>query len=88
MVGLDLEVQRHRKQGGAEGRRSEPFLVRMFFQGAPVCIYDSGQHPCQKGQGHHFGIVPHLDDLQVVGAEGDCDGSADCNQPVDAKGHH
>ena len=63
MVGLHLAVY-----GKAEERRAQkhpgPFL-------GPVGVYEGRQRPWDERDGLHLGVVPHLDNLEVVGAEGD-----------------
>ena len=65
-----------------------PFPVLQPCHCAPVCEDYSGQHPRHESDCLHLGIVPHLDYLEVVGAEGDGYGSCDCQKPVHPEGKH
>ena len=73
MVGLDLETQ-----GKTEEYRSQPGFL-------PVGIDDGGNDPRHKGDGHHLGVVPDLDNLHIVGTEGDGDGSDNGKRNLDSE---
>ena len=74
MVGLNLETQCHGKQHGPEDSFGKPVLPAcssfLFFsqgcKGASVGEYHSCQHPWHEGDCLHLGVVPHLDNLQIV----------------------
>ena len=68
VVGLHLETE-----GEAEKRRAQkPFPPAIGL----VRIHQRRQHPGEQGDGLHFGVVPHLNNLEIVAAEGHGDGAA------------
>ena len=76
MIGLNLEVEgKAEKHGPGEhcGRLSES-SASLFschrFQGSSVGKDYCGKNPGRPGDGHHFSVVPHLYNLEIVGAEG------------------
>ena len=71
MVGLDLEAQRKAEQGGSYCAESQPVLL---FKSYVPGVRQGGENPGQEGYCLHLGVVPHLDNLKVVGAErhGNC----------------
>ena len=67
---------------------SEAMAAAGPAQGLIVSEDQCGQNPGQEGEGLHLGVVADLDDLQVVGAEGDGDGAADGQKRVYPQGEH
>ena len=58
MIGLDLQAQREAKEYGPQ--KLVTALIRK---------HQRRQHPGHEGNGLHLGIVPHLDNLEIVAAE-------------------
>ena len=81
------QCEQHRSE---EGRRQPrfPCPVFMLFECAPVGEDQCGKYPGHKGDSLHLRIVPDLDDLQVIGAECDGNGTSDRQQPVHAHRQH
>ena len=89
VVGLDLEVQGEGEQGRAQQGRRQPFVpIVLFGKRLPVGPDDRRQDPGRPGHGQHLGIVPHLDNLEIVRAESHGNRSAHGDEPVHAEGQH
>ena len=86
VVGLDLQAERQGEQHRPEQRLEQP--LRTAIPRFPVGVDQRGQHPGEEGQGLHLGIVSHLDDLQVVGAERNGHGADDGGNEVHPQGEH
>ena len=80
VVGLDLHAQRQAEKGGTE--KGFPGLRAGFRTTRTIGINQRRQHPGHEGDGLHLGIVPHLDNLEIVAAEGDGHGAAQGNRPI------
>ena len=89
VVGLDLEIQGKSEQRRTQQGRRQPFVpVALLGKGFPVGPYHGRQNPRRPGHRKHLGIVPHLDDLEIVCAESHGDGAAHGQQPVHSEGQH
>ena len=71
MVGLDLHAEGKAEEGGAKER---PFVL--------IGVHQSGQDPGHKGYSLHLCVVPHLDNLEIVTAEGYGNCAANGHRPA------
>ena len=86
MVGLDLERECKPEKSRAQSRQS-PFTVA-FGSRLAVGEHHSGKHPRQERKGLHLGIMAHLDNLDIVGAESHGHGAAGSHQRAYAQRKH
>ena len=83
MVGLDLHAHCKTEKGAAEHGDREPGLPPLpFAENGAVSEYDGSHHPRQEGNSLHLGVVAHLDDLDVVGAESHRHRTGDSHESV------
>ena len=75
MIGLDLQAQREAKEYGP--KKLVAALIR---------IHQPRQHPRHKGNSLHFGVVTHLDNLEIVAAERHGNSTANSNRHAHAHG--
>ena len=82
MVGLDLEAQCKGEEGRSKNRLWQPLLPVLTEgpQSHPVSEDHSCKNPREVGDSLHLGVMSHLDDLHIVGAESDGDGACNSNQ--------
>ena len=73
MVGLDLQGKRKAEKGGAQ---------EGFPAFGTIRVHQRGEDPGHEGDGLHLGVVTHLDNLEVVAAEGHGNGPAQGDGPV------
>ena len=57
-------------------------------EGAAIGEHHGGQHPGHEGDGLHLGVVSHLDNLEVIAAEGDGYGPAYGHRQAYPEGQH
>ena len=90
MVRLDLEGEGEAEKDGPEYGIGKPLLPGGVLLGESLAVSedDGGENPREIGQGQHLGVVPALDDLHVVGAEGNGDGSSHRQQGTDSQRKH
>ena len=85
MVRLDLQAQRHPEEHGPEERFRQPPALPLR---AAIRVHQRRQHPREEGDRLHFGVVAHLDDLEIVRAERHGHGTAERQRPADSEGEH
>ena len=56
--------------------------------GGLVSEHQRSQHPCHERNGLHLGVVANLDNLEIIAAEGYCNGPADGHRPAYAQRQH
>ena len=91
VVGLDLEAQRQSEQNRTQESLRKPALPPLGglgFQCLPVSEHHRSKHPRKECQCLHLGVVTHLDDLQVIRAEGHGDGSSNGQELVYSERQH
>ena len=90
MVGLDLEAQRKGEEGRSKNRFWQPLLPALTEgpQSHPVCEDDSCKNPGEVCDCLHLGVMSHLDDLHIIGAESDGYGARNSNQFACAERQH
>ena len=75
VVRFDLEAQRESEEHGSQRDVRQPVAQLSLLFCRSVGIYQGRQHPREKGDCLHLGVVSHLYYLHVVGAERHCDGT-------------
>ena len=85
VVGLNLETERKAEEGCAQKRFPYGFFASLRMT-RTVSVNQRRQHPGHEGDGLHLGVVAHLDNLEVVAAEGHGDGASYGHGPADAQG--
>ena len=96
MVGLDLETEGEAEERRAEEGRETPGQagsdggrhgrLRSAISSSAVGVHQRRKHPGHEGDGLHLGVVAHLDNLEVVAAEGHGDGSSHGHGPAYTQG--
>ena len=94
MVGLDLETQGQAEEHCPQKGLGKPFTPcrRGFAVQVLDCRliseYERSQDPGKEGKGLHLRVVPHLDDLEVVGTERNRNRTDYRHKDVDSEGKH
>jgi len=76
VIGHNLERECDAKQHG-----SQPSVLS---KGIDKCSENRGH----KGDSGHFGIMPYLDDLEIIGAESKCQSTNNGQPRIDPKCQH
>ena len=63
MVCLDLHAEGKGEERCSQNGLCQPFIA---VQRCPVCIYDTGKHPWEIGDGLHLCVMAYLYDLHVI----------------------
>ena len=89
MVGLDLHTQGQGEKHRTEHRQGEPFSPgSLVGKSTAIGENQACKHPGSECKGLHLCVVPHLDDLEIVGTESHRNGSCNGKNLVDSQGEH
>ena len=87
MICLNLHAQGKSKEDGAK-EHTRPFPGKYSGESLSTAIirkYQRSKHPWHEGYSLHLGVVAHLDNLEIVAAEGNGHGPAKGQRPAYTK---